>query len=288
MEDQPISEQMDAEVATSTQSKATKQKSKRNTDHKVLRIETGESEQQVDSGEFEEKKTRGKRERKRKAPISTEEETVTAEGGEDMDTGETKAKKPFFARLTGQQEMTGKSEMRKVRIPPNRFKALKDNWLDIYNPIVKQLCLQVRFNIKAKRVEIKSCKQTKEVSALQKGEDFVKAFAAGFEVQDALAVVRLDDLYLESFQVQDVKTLKGDHLSRAIGRIAGKGGKTKFTIENVTKTRIVMQDSKINILGTYHNIAAARRAISNLILGSPPSKVYGTMRAVAAKVHDRF
>ncbi|KAF2975031.1 hypothetical protein EK904_006959 [Melospiza melodia maxima] len=167
--------------------------------------------------------------------------------GAAMDTaGPRPSKRPAFPPVAAEALGVGKGELRKIPVPANRYTPLKENWMKIFTPI--------------------TCQETKDLSALTKAADFVKAFILGFQVEDALALIRLDDLFLESFEVTDVKPLKGDHLSRAIGRIAGKGGKTKFTIENVTRTRIVLADTKIHILGSFQNIKMARTAICNLIL----------------------
>ncbi|ETI26710.1 pre-rRNA-processing protein PNO1 [Cladophialophora carrionii CBS 160.54] len=179
-------------------------------------------------------------------------------------------------------------QSRKVPIPPHRMSPLKTSWPKIYPPLVEHLKLQVRMNIKSKAVELRTSKFTTDAGALQKGEDFVKAFTLGFDVDDAIALLRLDDLYIETFEIKDVKTLQGEHLGRAIGRIAGKDGKTKFAIENTSKTRVVLADSKIHILGGFQNIRIAREAVVSLILGAPPGKVYGNLRTVASRMKERF
>ena len=100
-------------------------------------------------------------------------------------------------------------------------------------------------------VELKVSEKTEDPLHLNRAAEFLKAFMIGFEIKDAVALLRLDDLFIETFDIKDVKPLKGDHLSRAIGRITGQKGKTKIAVENSTKTRIVVANSKINILGNY-------------------------------------
>ncbi|KIW17592.1 pre-rRNA-processing protein PNO1 [Exophiala spinifera] len=197
--------------------------------------------------------------------------------------------RPRFAPAAQADSLTTvRIQSRKVPIPPHRMTPLKTSWPKIYPPLVEHLKLQVRMNIKSKAVELRTSKFTTDSGALQKGEDFVKAFTLGFDTDDAIALLRLDDLYIETFEIKDVKTLQGEHLGRAIGRIAGKDGKTKFAIENTSKTRVVLADSKIHILGGFQNIRIAREAIVSLILGAPPGKVYGNLRTVARRMKERF
>merc|ERR1712228_959524 len=76
----------------------------------------------------------------------------------------------------------------------------------------------------------------KAKNVIQKGSDFVRAIVLGFEIKDSLALIRMDDVFLESFDIRDVKFFnkKSDHWMRAIGRIAGQYGKIKYSIKNST------------------------------------------------------
>ena len=201
--------------------------------------------------------------------------------------GET-IKKPQFAALSAQEATGGKTEFRRIPVPQHRYTPLRKDWMRLYTPIVEHLKLDVRMNPRNRSVEIKTSKHTDDVDTLQKAADFVRAYLLGFEVADAVALLRVEDLFVDTFQVTDVKILKGDHLARAVGRIAGKDGKCKYAIENATKTRIVLAESRVHILGSFANIKMARDAVCALILGSPISKVYTNLRGAAARLGHKI
>jgi RNA-binding protein PNO1 len=85
------------------------------------------------------------------------------------------------------------------------MKPLKENWTTIVKALVEHMKVQIKMNVKMRCVELRTYEATEDVSAIQKSEEFLKAFMCGFDLQDSIAMLRLEDLYLETFEIKDGK-----------------------------------------------------------------------------------
>jgi len=50
----------------------------------------------------------------------------------------------------------------------------------------------------------------------------------------------------------------------------------------------VIAENKMHILGSYSNIKGAKDALSSLIMGSPPGKVYSQLRYISKRYMEKF
>merc|ERR1712244_28763 len=78
------------------------------------------------------------------------------------------------------------NEMRRVHVHAPRMGLLRDSWVELIQPLVEHMKLQVRMNTKRKAVELRRSPGCTDVNALQKGADYVRAFLLGFDLQDAI------------------------------------------------------------------------------------------------------
>lgn len=174
-----------------------------------------------------------------------------------------------------------------VDVPVHKIGAIKRDWFKIYTPIVELGKLQIRMNLKTKRIDLRTCPETENSAFLDRAALLIKAVLIGFSVEDVIFVLK-EDAYLYSFEIYEVKMLKGDHLNRAIGRIIGRNGSTKRAIEATSKAKIAVIDTKVHILGDTENIDVAKDAICRLIMGSEPSKIHNRLRTISTKLKEKY
>lgn len=74
---------------------------------------------------------------------------IEGEEGDEQDPS-----KPSFRALTAAEISGGKVLFRRVPVPSHRFTPLKEKWMDLYQPIVKHMKLQIRMNLKTRSVII--------------------------------------------------------------------------------------------------------------------------------------
>ncbi|MCX8166782.1 MAG: KH domain-containing protein [Candidatus Micrarchaeota archaeon] len=103
----------------------------------------------------------------------------------------------------------------------------------------------------------------------------LEAYAKGFGMKTAIKILTRDYSYriinLKDFgkNVKDLKRIKG--------RIIGKKGKAKKTIENLTNCKIIIRGKKVALIGPPESVDDANESILDLIEGKKHSTIYSNL-----------
>ncbi len=177
---------------------------------------------------------------------------------------------------------------RSIAIPQYRYNRIKENWVKIYTAIVEYGKLQIRYNKNTKSIDLRTSEHTADNTYLERSVNFIQALVEGFRMDDAMSILKYKDVFIETFNVGDVRKMKNSHLQRAIGRIIGRNGKTKEIIENSSRVKFILFEQRIVILGCPENIRIAKDAIGRLIQGSEPNSIFNRLSVISTKLKEKY
>ena len=99
----------------------------------------------------------------------------------------------------------------------------------------------------------------------------LEAIQFGFSIAKAL-LLKDDQLIFRKLSIKQFTRRK--NLEEVRARIIGTEGKTKHTIEEISRCLIVINENTVGIIGSAEGIEEATTALMNLIRGSKQANVY--------------
>lgn len=102
--------------------------------------------------------------------------------------------------------------------------------------------------------------------------EVIKAIGRGFNPDIAILLLR-QDYVLDLINLPDYAPTRS-HMDRLKGRVIGRKGKSRDTIEKMSETFISVYGKTIGIVGSTDRIGISKQAIESLLSGAPHSNVF--------------
>jgi ribosomal RNA assembly protein len=162
------------------------------------------------------------------------------------------------------------TELITVKIPQDRIGVLIGHKGVVKEDIEKKSECKITVDSNEGKVYIEGAEGGDPSKALRVAE-MIKATGRGFSPEIAFSL--LDDHSL-LFDVISLSHISQKTLKRVKGRVIGKNGRTRRTIEDLAGVEISIYGKTISVIGHFYKIKAAHDAIEMLINGAPHSSVY--------------
>ncbi len=109
--------------------------------------------------------------------------------------------------------------------------------------------------------------------AVLKAKDAVTAMARGFPPEKAFELFH-EDIMLDVLDLRELFGKSESDIQRIKGRIIGRDGKSRRSIEEITQADISINEHTIGIIGSYESVSLAREGMEMLIKGRTHATVY--------------
>ncbi len=168
-----------------------------------------------------------------------------------------------------------------IRIPKERVAVLIGKKGEIKKQIEDATKTKIKIDSQEGDVFISS----KDALNVYNTRELITSIGRGFNPEIALLLLKVDYAF-ELINLNDYVKSKND-LKRIKGRVIGSEGKCRMLIEKLADCYICVYGKTIGIIGEVANISIARRAIENLLRGSPHGNVYKWLEKQRGEIKKR-
>ena len=162
--------------------------------------------------------------------------------------------------------------MQYLRVPADRIGALLGRKGDVKKKLESETGVIITIDSVEGEVEVDGSRAPDPVMEL-KVMSFVNAIGRGFSPDRARKLL-LEDNFLDTIRISDYVGGRKNRLQRMRGRLIGKAGKSRKTLEELTETYLSIQGDTIGIIGDPVEIELAKSGIDMLLRGSEHSAVF--------------
>lgn len=154
-----------------------------------------------------------------------------------------------------------------ISIPEDRIGVLIGKEGEIKKKIEDLSGCKIDVSSKTGTVEVK-CEDPYKFMRVQ---DVIKAIAHGFNPDVAMKILEDDMTTLEIIDLTSYVPEK--HLQRVKGRVIGKEGSMRKTLEDLLNVHVSVYGKNVSIIGDVGSVAIAREAIERLVEGAQHSTI---------------
>ena len=172
-------------------------------------------------------------------------------------------------------------------VNPDELERVESELSKLSQQLARRLGVRVYVDKGLKYVVIEPLSAQGAANVLR-ARDVVRAISIGFSAADASSLLD-EDLVLVTVDVAQAVGGKENHLRRVMGRIIGEDGRAKRSIEQITGTRIVVNDKRglVGIIGDYERAMIAKHGIDLLVEGRMHGTVYRILESMMRDLKRR-